>query len=319
MKLSDAVQGFLLTIAGDGLSPFTVGNYRSQLDRFIRMLGDREIHQIKTSDLRAFFVSLRSTPYIRPKGGTTPLSEATIHAAWKAIRSFFKWADNELKTGRPDLAIPMPKVPQPEVLPFSENEIKALLKACEYSREAATQSRQAFSMKRPTRYRDRALVLLLLDTGIRAGECSRLVIGDIDIPQGEVTIRPLGSGAKSKSRHVFMGKGCKSAVWKYLTTREDPHPDEPLFLSERGGGMDRIAIGSIVQSLGERAGVKNVHPHRFRHTFAIQSLRNGTDIFTLQRMLGHSSLEMVRYYLTMVDTDVAEAHRKASPVDRWHL
>jgi len=74
-----------------------------------------------------------------------------------------------------------------------------------------------------------------------------------------------------------------------------------------------------LQAIGNRAGVRNVHPHRFRHTFAISFLRNGGNGYTLQMILGHTTMEMVRKYLNLAQADLESAHRLASPVANWRL
>ena len=82
-----------------------------------------------------------------------------------------------------------------------------------------------------------------------------------------------------------------------MTERKDARPDDPLFVTVVGKPMTQERIKNELYSIALAAGVQNVHPHRFRHTFAIQFLRNGGDVFTLQRLLGHATLEMVRHYL----------------------
>jgi site-specific recombinase XerD len=75
----------------------------------------------------------------------------------------------------------------------------------------------------------------------------------------------------------------------------------------------------MLQNLGERAGVDDVHPHRFRHTFAIEYLRNAGDPWTLQRLLGHSTMAMVSRYLNLAQQDLKDAHARSSAVANWRL
>lgn len=83
--------------------------------------------------------------------------------------------------------------------------------------------------------------------------------------------------------------------------------------------MSRDVLYRLLRRIGERGQVANVHPHRFRHTFAITYLRNGGDIFTLQTLLGHSTLDMVRHYARIAECDTERVHEIASPVDNWRL
>lgn len=321
MQLSQAIEGFVLSRTADGISQSTLAIYRHFLRLLTRYLDDPDCAAITEQQIIAFAAWLQ-TDYVptRPGGKQHPLSPSSISNAWSATRSFFAWAEQRLGLARLDLVWKRPRVFQEAIQPFSQEDVQRLLAATQYTATAKTERRRAFKTKRPTALRDRAILLLLLDTGIRAGECARLLVGDLDFATGDVAIRRFGTGRKTHGRHVRVSARTAAALWDYLSQRPTPRPDDPLFLSTRTKrALDRNRLANLIEDLGARAGVSDAHPHRLRHTFAIEYLRNGGDIYTLQSLLGHSELDMVKRYLALARADLADAHRRASPVDRWRL
>lgn len=319
MMLLKAVEGFFISRRADNIAETTLSIYRHYLRLFAEHLGEVEVERIGADQVVEFAAWLQSE-YVpqRFDGNTAPLSASSLANAWSAVRSLFTWAERRLSTGRPDHAWQRPRVQYVVVQPFTEDELRRMLDAAQFTRPAATERRVAFRMKRPTGKRDKAILLLLLDTGIRASELCRLLVEDADLKGGIVTIRPHGTRVKTHGRPVFLSKRTIEALWDYLVSRS-ARPADPIFLKTDGSMMDRQRLAHLVQRIGERAEVHGAHPHRFRHTFAIQYIRNGGDPFTLQRLLGHREMDMVRRYLALADDDAQTAHKTASPVDRWRL
>lgn len=316
MRLADAVDGFLLARRADGYSPHTLADYARSLRRLAGYLDNPPLERVTPEDLRRFMAWLRDG-YTSARGGR--LSPHTIANHWCAVRSFFGWCLSEGLVGeRPDAGLRQPRFAPATIEPFTREEVTRLLRAAEYTAPAKTATRKGFRMRRPTARRDTALVVFLLDTAVRVSECARLTVGDVDMETGEVTVKPHGSGRKSKGRHVYLGNAARRRLWRYLVER-DADPDAPLFVTIEGRPMNRDSIRQLLARLGERAGVRGVYPHRLRHTAAVTFLRNGGDVFSLQRMLGHSTLDMVRRYVALADADTAAAHRRASPADGWRL
>ena len=212
----------------------------------------------------------------------------------------------------------MPKVSYPEIVAFTQAEVQALLKACEQSRGVELNGR-TYKMRRPTKLRDQLLVMVLLDTGVRVTECANLRIKDVNLENGEVFIRPVNSSSKNKPRTLRIGAATRKLMWSYVSSREQVFHEDPLFLTTQNRPMDRGTIRNLFVRLGKKAGVQHVYPHRFRHTFAIQFLRNGGDVFSLQQALGHSDWTMTRHYANLAQSDLQNAFRRASPVDNWRL
>ena len=131
----------------------------------------------------------------------------------------------------------------------------------------------------------------------------------------------LGKG--QTERLAYFGKRTSKALWKLLTPRlKDTQSEDEVFTvgsEDDLRPMTRDVLRRLLVRIGERAGVANVYPHRFRHTFATTYLRNQGDLFTLQDLLGRSDMAMVKRYARIAHTDCAKAHQRASPVDNWRL
>jgi integrase/recombinase XerD len=323
LPLSKALVGFTNAKLAEGLSPRTVDSYLDDLQKWVERTGDREVGKVTGAEITAYLAWLRTeyTPH-RFSGKTHPLSPKTIRNVWIAMSALFRWAELELGIPYPMREVRLPRSPAAPVLALTREEVERMLKACVSSRDASTLLRRSFNMRRPTASRDIAVLLVLLDTGLRASELCALKIGDVDLKTGRVEVKHgVQGGAKGgKGRSVYLGKVARRAVWHYISSREDgDQPDAPLFLSRGNREMSRSTVLQLISSLGRRAGVQDAYPHKLRHTFAITYLRSGGDVFTLQQILGHAGLEMVRHYARVAQSDVADAHRRASPVDNWRL
>jgi integrase/recombinase XerD len=307
MKLSKAVEGFGIAFLADGKSSETLKTHRLFLSRLVTRIGDKPVEDVTTDDLRGFMKWL-VTDYqpARSSGDTSPLRSGSLARCWAALRSFWRWAAVEFSLkSNPALALKMPKVDTRAVIPFTEDEVRKLLESAKRDRCNTA--------------RDQAIIVTLLDTGLRVSELARLKLRDVDLEAGQVEVRSVGSGTKSKSRVVILGKSARRYLWRYLAIRDDADDkDGPLFITQSGRPMTRSSIRLALTRLGKRAGVK-CNPHKFRHSFAITFLRNGGNIFVLQAILGHADLQMVKHYAAIAQIDIVEAHRRASPANGWHL
>jgi integrase/recombinase XerD len=321
--LSRAITGFLHYKAAEGLSPNTIHSYQHDLELWMEYTTDIPLAEIDAASLKRYFVWLR-TEYKPRRITANPaaLSPKTIHNFYISLSAFFTWAGKELELPNPLKAIPAPKYEEAPVEPFSKEDVEALLKACEFSREVRTLDRRTFIMRRASAKRDQALIMTLLDTGLRASELSAVKVGDVDLKSGRVLVKHgrAGGAKEGKGRIVYLGKAARRVLWRYLAEREDgEEADAPLFLVMYDRPMNKNALRLVMSRLGKKAGIKKCYPHRFRHTFAITYLRAGGDLFTLQALLGHSTLDMVQHYARLAEIDVEQAHKRASPADNWRL
>lgn len=306
LTFSQALTGFFLTAQARRLSSHTIADYSQTLDKKFKTFLEKDylVEQITAQHVESFLAA------------QTTISKKTLLNYHTALSAFWTWAVREKIASEHIIrGVQAPKPEIPDILPYTEEESRAMLSSLErtrpYNRRLMRPSDHALHHVE----RNRALILFLIDTGVRNDELCKIRLRDVDKRNQRVYI--MGKGAKE--RHVPFSVRTHQALWRYLATRPDASPEEPLFLLQNGRAFGRHRLLDLLQSIGARASVSNVTIHRFRHTCAIQYLRNGGDPYTLQKLLGHSTLDMVKRYLSIVQTDIDKMHRHASPVDNWAL
>lgn len=295
MQLSKAIRLYWLD-KKLSFSSRTIKTYTHTFNHLIAYTGDAYIGAITRADILGFVDWLRTE---------RKLSQRSAHDSLARLSSLWSWASNELGIEHIVKGVKV-KYSETIVDPLTQNEVKRLVLACDKTRNKA---------RRATALLDRAIILILVDTGIRASELCALTVGDLDEKTGRLTIR---HGKGDKPRIVILGARARKALYRYLVTRDAARPTDPLFATRENTHLHRDNLRHKLNSIADVAGVENVHPHRFRHTFAITFLRNGGDVLTLQHLLGHSRLEMVRHYARIAEQDI-DAASKHSVADNWRL
>jgi integrase/recombinase XerC len=241
----------------------------------------RPVEGLSAPEVRAWLLKLRTT-----------LAPVSVAGYVRTLKVFGNWLHaEELAEASSFRSLRKPRVPVKLIEPVPDDTLRRLLGLASV--------------------RDRAILLLLLDTGLRVSEAAGIRLGDLR-PDGSVKV--MGKGAKE--RIVPIGSTARGAIVRYLGQRGPGAPDAPLFLGRRGA-LDWRGMQQVLKRLKTRAGITGrCSPHSLRHTFARSYLVNGGDVFSLQQILGHTTLDMVKRYVSLADADVAAKHRVASPADR---
>lgn len=303
MKLSKAVDLFLVGLLADGRSKYTSEWYRQCLTRLVAYLHDPELAAIGADHLRQFFADLHTIgekytnhKYRKPqKGGLSPF---TIQGYVRAIKRFFSWlVENDYLTPSQNIAAKIKRQSLPRSVPkdIAEDDFRALLGAVAQS---------------PYPQRDLAILLFLADTGCRVGGLVALRLADLDLERGRVLVTEKGR----KSRFVFLSKNTLSALSGWLQVRQSAL--EFVFVGRRGDRLTIWGVREILERLAKRAGVKgHFNPHSFRHRFGKRFLMDGGDLASLQRLLGHSDVSVTsNFYAVFLVDELQKKHDEHSPL-----
>lgn len=262
-----------------GLAQGTIDFYTKKLKKFLGWCERENITDMDTvtgDTIRRFIVWLQDK---HNPGG--------VAAFIKTLRAFFNWYEQETDNPSPMKRVRTPAV-RPEPLdPADIDDIRRMLAVAGV--------------------RDKAILLVLLDTGMRAAELLDLNADDVNLITGAVFIR---RGKGGQPRTVYIGRRTRQALRRYV------RHSGALIQTDEGERMTYSGLRMIIHRRAKDAGVPPPALHGFRRLFALTMLRAGVDIYSLQLLMGHADIQVLRRYLKLTHQDAWAAHVKGSPVDR---
>lgn len=295
------IKRFVLAKAVAGCSERTVKQYSNEIWRYLRAIG-KDADTVTSNDVQCYIAQLLINGN----------SKSYVDTVRRYLSSFYSFLlKEEMITKNPMLKVDKIKYHAEKESAFDDFEIEKIRAACANSRE-------------------KAIVELLLSTGCRASEAVNIKITDIE----DDTITVFGKGGKF--RKVYLNAKSIVSIQAYLSERKDTNPylfpagiqaktDVALMgkyrslqgkwymhpeLVSQSECLNKESINSCVKKIGKRAGVENVHTHRFRRTCATSALRRGMTIELVSKMLGHEEIATTQIYLDLHEEDLKHAHSK---------
>lgn len=315
--LAKDIEMFLEHCELKGLSPKTTGSYEQTLRLFLQYLQEQKIDKIEDVNhliIQQYIKSIKTrgkyTVTSNPNGSNYPerridfgarVSDVTINNYIRNMSAFFSWCvEEELILKSPIKKTDYIKVERLPLEYISDEEFKKLIASLDISH---------FS-----EYRDSIIIQLLLDTGMRINECLLIKVEDIDVPKRCIFLSAENTKGKS-SRYVFFSDKMALLLQRWLKYKDRYRDSEFLFCTNQGKRIQVNNFEANVRKYAKAIGLKNVHPHVFRNNFAKRFLKSGGNIYTLSRILGHSSVTVTeKAYLDLTTADLSEMYKQHSPL-----
>jgi integrase/recombinase XerC len=298
ISLAEAQRRFFAYQEGENHSPKQLAHYRQTFKDFDRFLAarrlPRDVGALTSETLQEFVTWLKETPLVRPYRGTTRCSLAGVAGHLKDLRAFVRWcADEERGLVTWKVTVPRPKVPDTFFPVLSDEE---LLRVWRSKRLVGDQEFQV---------RNRALIALFLDTGLRLGELAGLTPGDIHGSGSLRFVHVLGKGGRERLVPFTPPVGAMLDAWLAIRSLLDTDRDTIFLLEPRG-------IQILIRRIWLETGV-HVFAHKIRHSAATNMILGGADPFTVKDILGHTQIATTLRYVSMDPKDIAAKHAAASP------
>jgi site-specific recombinase XerD len=275
-----------------GVRPATLDFYRREIRVFVRWaeaVGAKEIANITPDLLRSYFLSLRER---RSRNG--------IHKNYTVVKTWLRWAweEYELESKCPIARVKIAGPVEHQQPAIELESFTQLLSAC----------------RGRHRKRDQAILLFLLDTGIRRSELCRVEMSALR-RNGVVWLK--GEWTKNGDPGLcFLTRTTQKALRAYLAGRGELTVEDPLFASATGDAFTPSGLRQVIRRACERAGVPEQGMHRFRRAFALESKRAGADNEDIRRLLRQKRTESTRRYLPLTEDDLRYIHELTSPINR---
>jgi integrase/recombinase XerD len=295
LTLVEMFQRFLVAKRAEALASRTIEDYETHFGYFIEFLnGDIKAEEISADLLRQYL------SYMIHDRGLKPM---TVNLRIRTLRAFMRFCYVERYINDPlhEKFKPI-KTPEDTIQALTPSEMKVLLSVIDESYYAC--------------YRDKVMIYTLLDTMARISELLSILRENVDLKAGAIQLEALDTKTR-KARMVPLSSQTIKLLAEYIEETSDFN-SEYLFLTNDGRQMSANTFRRNMQEYGEMSQIKNkrVSPHTLRHTGALFYIMNGGDPFSLQKILGHSDMSMVRKYIQMTESDIKRQHNAFSPLNR---